>query len=453
MDLAAYEGHPSPDHEIAGTWPEEQIEMLSEAFLTIGSAQPAMVQAPISSRIHNQRDREKGRAWKDRDEKSHGAVFAFESLDAGQSFQGFIQVRGESEEECDQIESRIKELIGDSILVGRSRRAGYGGMPQIDWREDQAREIEGVGAEGLRPITGDIVPGAEFRVLLTSACIARHPCTGQIDPAALEKMIIEALKGHARLTRKRWAFETIGGFNRKWRLETPQALAAAPGSVFVLKANQTIPVDDLRRIEHDGLGERKEEGYGRMLFLDAPIPRIDLRRPTEPKPESFDGQAPQLVLDIQQRILNAQIQRHIDETAARLIDPGTKLPKNSPIGRLRTALRHDSETAIRTLDEWLGDDKAKQLKLPAMKQLDGCRVKTNGNRQRFSDWLREAVQTENVLKWLPINKLSQNYYVVSVKSAEEFLRKRHKEFSVRLIDAVLAAMALKNKTKEGGDEV
>ncbi|HQH74104.1 MAG TPA: hypothetical protein PK360_18660, partial [bacterium] len=269
VDLAAYDGRLSAEDDPSAGWPDEQLKPLDYKFLTIAGSQLKLTKLKMNARLHHQRDRKKGRAWKEVNKEGqeipHGAIFAFEFLDAGQSFQGMIQVGAETGEECDHIESRLKELLPGPILVGRSRRAGYGGMAAIRWGEPGEREVMGAGREGWQPVSEDIPAEKQFRLLLTSACIVRNPQTGQVDPAALENNLQELLVNRAKLIRKRWSFETVGSFNRKWRLETPQVPAVAAGSVFVFQAAQTIPFPELVRLEHEGLGGRKEEGYGRIL--------------------------------------------------------------------------------------------------------------------------------------------------------------------------------------------
>lgn len=451
VDLAAFDGRPAPGKEPNECWPEEQLAPLKQGFLTIGAAQPVLLQPKMNARIHHQRDREKGRAWKDRVGTTHGAIFAFESLDAGQSFQGLIQVRGGTDKELERTVRLLKALLGDTILVGRSRRAGYGGMAALQWGEGRTREVDGVGRDGLRPVGADIPRGIRFRLLLTSACIARNANTGQIDPAALPDLIEGRFCGRAKLLRTRWSFTPIGGFNRKWRLELPQTLAVSAGSVFLLEANQNIPVGQLYAVENEGLGERREEGYGRVLFLDAPLPSISLQEHKEAA--SFpagDGQPPPLVSDIEKRIVWGRIARKIEEKVAAITLSARNLPANSLIGRLRTPLRGNPEEAIGTLKRWLRDgSETERLKKPAMDQLESCRM---DGHQNLTDWMLKATEPDRVLSWLDADVLAQRGHIVSEQSAKQSLEKRSVEISVKLIDAVLAALAVRNKTEEAGDE-
>ncbi len=454
----------------ADGWPKEELISIGEEFLTVGAARPALFHPKISSRIHHQRDREKGRAWKskngtlekaleeateisekgqewkNKNDNTHGAIFTFESLDSNQTFEGLIQLCSGQAEKWDQIESRIKVLLGGSLLVGRSRRAGYGGMATIEWGARQSHETGGGGTDGLRPLNWNIEPGKQFRLLLSSPCIARNQTTGQPDPAALVEIITSRFSNRAEVIRKVWTFEAVGGFNRKWRLELPQTLAVSAGSVFVLKANQAITLNELHEIEHEGFGERKGEGYGRLLFLDKPS-NISLNIFTEPPSKTaVIGQPSEIVTKIESRIVQAQLARRIEEKAAELAGSAKKpLPTNSLIGRLRTPFRSATHEAISTMKLWLSNNEAHQLKRSAMDQLEGCKI-NDGKDMR--SWILAAMNRDVILKWLDLDVLAQRFYVVSKESVNSGVEKKFEELSVRLIDAVLANLTIRNKLQE-----
>lgn len=447
-DIAAFDGCCIDDHDLSECWPEEQLTSIGEAFISIGGGKPVAVRPKVSARIHHQRDRRKGRAWKDQKGTTHGAIFTFESLDAGQTFQGLIQILGETDEVCRKAGDRIRELLGDTLLVGRSRRAGYGGLAVITWGEVRDREVGGAGSDGLRPVRGDIAAGETFRLLLTSVSIVRNPYTGQIDPAALTRILQERFESRAKLLRKRWAFETIGGFNRKWRLETPQVPAVSAGSVFVFEAVQVIPFKELQQIEHEGLGERREEGFGRVLFLDAPLQRLNVYKPEDDRmSQDGSGEPPDLVREIERRILSKRVAKKIEEEAAKRVGQANGLPTNSLIGRLRLPRRKGPEEAIEMLQRWLdGPIESERLKRPAMEQLERCRL--DGGRN-LKDWLLTATHQENILQWIQADVLANRNHLISETSAKTFLEEGWMNWSAQFIDAVLAGLALRNKREEG----
>jgi CRISPR-associated protein Csx10 len=426
------------------SWPKEELIPIGEDFTTIGAAQPVLYSPKINSRIHNQRDREKGRAWKEK-----GAIFSFEFLDTNQMFGGLIQLCSEQEDELEAIESRVKELLGETLLVGRSRRAGYGGLASVVCGVRQKHELVGGGKEGLQPLTRDIGQGEQFRLLLTSPCIVRDLLTGQIDPAALMDRIVSRFDNRVEVMRKVWAFETVGGFNRKWRLELPQTLAVSAGSVFVLKANQTITLNELHEIEHEGFGERKGEGYGRLLFLDKPQPKISIEKFIDSPSETVGaGLPPEIVTNIESRIIHAQLARRIEEKAAELVECARNRPSNSLIGRLRTPLRGEAHEAISILKLWLAGNEAAQLKRPAMEQLELCKFDDGKDLRK---WILDVMDKDTILNLLKVGVLAQRFYVVSEQSVKRRVDMKSEELSVRLIDAVLADLAIRNKREEVTD--
>lgn len=435
-DLAAFDGH-AAGGEVQ--WPDAPLVPVPEPFVSIGAAQLLHVGPACNSRVHQQRDRTLGHAWTDpRTEEPRGTVFTFEYLEAGQEFDGIVQIHGEDQAAWDDLAARVKEALGDRVLVGRSRRGGYGGDAAIKWHDARDREISGQGIIG-----SDVPEGTEFRALLTSAYVGRHPETGQLDSTYLGREIANRLKGRAEVVRRRWSFEPVGGFNRKWRLPVPQGLACAAGSVLVLKATQRIPFADLLALEHAGLGERRVEGFGRVLFLEAPVQTVTLRAAKVDLLHPPTGDPPALVRFAEARIVQTAVDRVVREEAARLAQGAKFPPSASLLGRLRNAMRAEPEEALARIRRWLAPDgpEASRLKRPAMDQLERCRL---GDGQPLSDWLRARAcegQDQALDGLLRLDAVAQRAHLVSEESAREVIARRNAAIRARLIDATLAALS------------
>jgi len=443
-DLAAFSGEPNDD---GFDWPSEQLSKVADPFATLGTAQPVRVSPTLRSRVHHQRDRSRGRAWKKEEggrEAPRGALFAFEFIEPGHEFEGVIQLRGTDEESCKALAEKIKAAFGNQILLGRSRRGGYGGDAIIKWRELRDREVTEQGV-----LDRDLDPGAEFTALLASPYVGRDPDTGQLDPSRLVSELEEALRGRAEVRVRRWAFEHVGGFNRKWRLETPQALACAAGSVLVLRAHERIPVAHLRAVEDAGLGERRVEGFGRVVFFDRPQTQRIVRLASRTNTRALEEEPPELVRFAEERILDAAVARAIDEEAARLALDAEPLPTAALLGRLRNVLRAAPEAALQMLVAWLDPEAPERTRLrpPAMDQLERCRL-TGG--RRLADWLLSMAKGEDdagLERLLRFDVLAQRYHVVSEGSALTQLRRRRPWIRARLVDATLAALARRRRER------
>lgn len=435
-DLAAFGEESTGDD---ARWPEASLSEVPDSFVSVGAAQPLRVGPARGSRVHQQRDRTRGRAWTDpQTEEPHGTIFAFEFLEADQDFDGLVQILGKDDATCDALAAQVKEALRGPVLVGRSRRSGYGGDASIAWGDPRDREVSGHGIT-----SADVPQGTRFRALLVSAYVGRDPETGQLDPAQLASEVVERLGGRAEVVHPRWRFQRVGGFNRKWRLEVPQALACAAGSVLVLEATSRIPFSDLVAVEHAGLGERRVEGLGRVVFLDAPPETLVLRVRSPREPKAADGAPPEVVRFAEARIADATVDRVIQEEAARLTRSSKSIPSTSLLGRLRNAMRAEPEGALATLQTWLAPEGAprSRLKRPAMEQLERCRI---GNGQRLSAWLRATAAGDggqDVAALLRLDAVAQRSHIVSEASAREVLAGRDEALRARLIDATLAALS------------
>ncbi len=468
LDLAAFSGNidASIDAEDLGrVWAEGALVSVPAPFAAAAaSAGTRSIAAPsIGSRVHQQRDRVKGRPWKDPSEQRRGALFAYEYLEPGQVFRGVIQIMPAAAADI----GRIKTLLAaEPILVGRSRRAGYGGEAEIEFTGQAQREYENVSGS----ISRDVARGTWFRAFLASACIGRNPMTGQIDPTSLRQELHCRLGGAASVERTRWTFETAGAFNQKWRLEVPQVRAVAAGAVLVLKATTAIPVSTLQAIEHDGLGERRVEGFGRVLFLEHSDDQQPIRLHRDDEQIQAEGggsnglgspSAPhrqQLDL-LERRIVLAAARAELDRVAAIDLAARTRTrPTNSLLGRLRTLFRRAMDeqaarAALANLRTWCSDDDIPQaLKQRAREKLDRCEVGNEGLRR----WLRrlaESVQGEAGWKVLveasgnptTLTGLAARSHLISDAAAEAVLHEHSALLRVHLIDAVLAALARLNR--------
>jgi CRISPR-associated protein Csx10 len=74
-----------------------------------------------------------------------------------------------------------------------------------------------------------------------------------------------------RLLRSFTTTSTVGGWNITWQRPKPTAMAVTMGSVFVFQAAQPLNDDDydaLARLQLEGIGERRQEGYGQIRICD-----------------------------------------------------------------------------------------------------------------------------------------------------------------------------------------
>ncbi len=483
-DLAAFDGHVTEDddaEDLEDHWPEEALISLGAPFVTpaLGAGRRRVVAPRIKARLHQQRDRAKGRPWtrkEDGQEERRGEIFAYEYLEAGQVFRGVVQVHlhgatpGDATRAAASTEhyiEQVRSLIGGrAILVGRSRRAGYGGDAEIrfDTVETTAEYPNVPGA-----LSADLEAGERFRMLFASAYMGRHPVSGQLGPEALSQELHE--RGlHVDIGRRCWSFETVGSFNRKWRLAVPQAAAAAAGSVFVLRAQEPIGRGLLQDIVRNGLGERRTEGFGRVLFLQHDEDTDPFRvHPDEdssvvvghadPIPAAVEGPQPDAFAFLERRIVLSAAQRELDRVATDLASPrrAPQPPTTSLLGRVRTLFRavRDEATAREAqnrLHTWCADEGEHALKREARDKLNACQLGDTSLLawlQALAEPLPESGAWERLvtLAGAPstLSALAQRHHLTTSQAAEEVLEAHAGRLTVHLADGVLAAMARRNR--------
>ena len=453
FDLAFYPGF--PDKELEQAWPGEQLSGIRESFLSLDRADYITAEVTLESRVHQQRDRKMGRArrsgGRDQQEEAHGTIFTYEALETGQAFQGIISISGRSKNDTNGIWQKIQEIWGRRVSLGRSRNARYGGAVTVCY-EKNSREHETAGASGI--VREDQETGSLFCVYLTSDYIGRDSISGQIDPTAFVTELTKCLgEERVEILRTRWAFGVTGGFNRKWGLQLPQSMVLRAGSLLVLKSKTFIPYADLLAIEKTGLGERRPEGFGRIIFLERPTKTCVISNESQsavPLPSNLS--VPPLVKKMQKRIFIDALEHRISIEAADLARQAKKIPSISLLGRLRVPLRGYSRNGLVTLKQWLTKNGQHPLKRPAMNQLDACRF----DRTSLAQWIQARVNTDDAIadlhQGLQLQNLFANFYIQSPDEAERLLKEDVDLlalFQTRWIDEVLALLARRKRLTKG----
>ncbi|MEM9220471.1 MAG: RAMP superfamily CRISPR-associated protein, partial [Cyanobacteria bacterium P01_F01_bin.150] len=203
--------------------------------------------------IHNQRDRRKGRSSKkEGNKKSEGEIFRYDALDAGQIFESAIL--------CDEQDIPLFETLLNrpDLWIGGSRSAGYGHVRVTHEVINKWQEI--------REATSDRDDEDNLTITLLSDTLLRDP-NGQpmANPSLIQSAIADVL-GIELTSRTIQIFSSstlIGGFNRKWGLPLPQVPALEAGTVIVFE-DTTLTAEQIRELEWRGIGDRRNEGFGRV---------------------------------------------------------------------------------------------------------------------------------------------------------------------------------------------
>ena len=203
--------------------------------------------------VHTQTDM-KIRIYEEADGKR--TVFHNEYMESGNCFTGYISVEDRA------LGERIRKLFDGKILLGNARSSGYGKCQVMacDW-------IESLPYEKYLPKKAQ---EGECYLMLLSNTVMRND-RGEL--CGFSEEMVKKLEEKLGVRHLKIAFCStstvrICGYNRTWGTKLPSMMAYEQGSVFHLKYDGSVTVEKIRELTDEGLGIRKNEGFGRILFLD-----------------------------------------------------------------------------------------------------------------------------------------------------------------------------------------
>ena len=298
-----------------------------------------------------------------------GAFFQYEALKAGQVFQGAVLGT------TDDLE-KLQEWVptGSLINIGRSRSAQYG-ETKFKWIDSTPEALKSfVEWEGFSVLDEPEPPLLKNSLVITtlspllSINSRGHPdtCFPEGELAEVLGLKVCDLKLSCSYTRT----EVISGYHAHLRLPRQQWPAIDAGSVFVFCLKEIPGEERLLKLEQEGLGIQKGEGYGRVAvnrqgWLDLKYKREQLVRSRVERPGT---QIPSAVHNL---LCNVARNRCLEEVQWRAIAAAGRtkdIPNNALLGKLRLLLQQPASAAIEILNA---------LRKPAEDKLKKCQIDTS----------------------------------------------------------------------------
>lgn len=186
--------------------------------------------------------------------KTVRGMFQTRHIAAGQDFVGYILL------DRPALADRIAASFGEEIWIGADRYEGFGRCRVLSLEAVDAPDYLRFGFPD-----GESVGSELYMALLSPLCMPDE--TG--EPGGLQcAALAEALGvGHAEIVRCSSSVSEYGAYNRRWGCREGAVRMYDAGSLFKLRFDRAPALDALRRIEREGLGLRRAEGYGQVLFL------------------------------------------------------------------------------------------------------------------------------------------------------------------------------------------
>ena len=405
-----------------------------------------LVQPDRQINVHTARNRRFGRALDPGrvPGEDPGAVYRYDALAAGQTFEAAILC------DHDPDAQTLKPFLCGEVYLGRSRSAGYGRVrlkPAEDMKTDW-QEVPGNNTGGKWVIT-----------FLSDALIRDANGQFTVAPEAITKALEKRLGPGVTLSPYQGLKDTVflrgretGGFNRKWNLPLPQALAVQMGSTLVYEAPQCAG-QKIRELEAQGIGERRAEGFGRIAVNwhgdEAELEKDTVSSGDSPVPVDLSQDAQDPAADTARGMVNRMLRKRLDEAVIRVangLGEHIRYPTKSQLSRLRAVLQdtllQSPEDGRQRITDYLNDLEKRQS---TRRQFDRDRVAG----KRLLEWLRFRVKDKTDIwqsQTLDVNNPSQTQIPqIGGIAAETTSDALAYEYNLRLVDAVLARAAKRNR--------
>jgi len=216
---------------------------------------PLYDQLKRSSEMHIRIDLEKGRV-------SEGDLFGYVALDAGQYFVGDLICANEAAWKRLQALAQIEPNKPIVLRLGKARHRGYGQVTA--WFQvipDASDDI------WIRRPLEERVGATEHELrltLLTDAIITDH--WGRYVTGFEEEWLGGILGQEVKITKAVASIRAVDGFNAQLGLPRWRDIALSAGSTVRLQLTEAPNLDHLRQLEQQGIGLRRNEGFGRIAF-------------------------------------------------------------------------------------------------------------------------------------------------------------------------------------------
>ena len=303
-----------------------------------------------------------------------GALFTYEAIQAEQTFQGAVLG---SAHDLNNLKMWLQNL--KTVSIGRSRSAQYG-KSEFEWIDSVPQQLsklaewDGFVTQQAPPNRGKSLIITTLSPLLTfnnygypDACFPVHELANVLGVNSSDLSLMHSY------TRT----EMISGYHTHLRLPRQQWPAIAASSVFIFDISavqEHITEDHRLQLEHNGLGVRKAEGYGRVAVNrqgdvnEEQITEVQLDDPDKAAtPNAPNVEINSELKELLRGIIRTRCMAEMQKNAMSVAKQVRNVPSNSLLGRLRQFIQQDPSDAIKRLSN---------LRKPAMDSLMGCRINT-----------------------------------------------------------------------------
>ena len=189
--------------------------------------------------------------------ESGALPFQTRYLSPGQVFEGYIFLQEP------KLAPRIAGVLHDTVWLGADRYEGFG--------KCSVQRFEAVDAPAWQERYGLGGPAGNTLYILALSPLTMQSAIG--EPCGLdERELARKLGvGRADILLCSTSVSEYGGYDRTWASYAPALPMYDRGSLFKIQCSERPALERIRALEREGLGARRAEGYGQVLFLEPKV--------------------------------------------------------------------------------------------------------------------------------------------------------------------------------------
>lgn len=180
-------------------------------------------------------------------------VFRHEYIAANHVFTAYIAVDEPS------LKDRIQQVFDKDVIIGNGRSAGLGKCRVLSCGYVNTLPFQEYLAKGNQE-------GSCYMMLLSHT--AMRDGNGELCGLNMEELASQMGVTGAKIGFCVSSTVNVHGYNRTWGVKTPSAMMYEQGSVFRLEYTGTLTEEKMQEICDTGIGIRRNEGFGRVVFLE-----------------------------------------------------------------------------------------------------------------------------------------------------------------------------------------
>ncbi|MBQ9565166.1 MAG: hypothetical protein IJU98_06215, partial [Synergistaceae bacterium] len=207
-----------------------------------------------------------------------GGLFTYEAIRAGQKFRGTLRIGEALWEKIMENDAILNKLSCDEHAIGRSRKDEYG-LVRLEYVSPDETQQNGVKPQqngsylAVYLLSDLLLRGAAggYSVRLDDVRLALEAALGvklddlpddewEQDAKGFKFSPLDGTHGHCVRVERRESWQG------SWHLPRPSLVFFKAGSIFLFKVSGTWDEKKAQALINDGLGERRAEGYGRVLL-------------------------------------------------------------------------------------------------------------------------------------------------------------------------------------------